>query len=49
MAFNVDEFKSGLTRGGARPNLFEVQMEFPAIVSGLGAGSLSSRVYNWND
>jgi len=31
MAFNVDSFKSGLTRGGARPNLFEVQMEFPAL------------------
>tara|TARA_R110000824_G_scaffold49838_26_gene139739 strand:+ start:465 stop:1052 length:588 start_codon:yes stop_codon:yes gene_type:complete len=37
MAFNVDAFKSGLTRGGVRPNLFEVQMEFPAIVGGVGA------------
>jgi len=37
MPFSVDDFKSGLTRGGARPNLFEVQMEFPALASGLGA------------
>jgi len=31
MPFNVDEFKGGLTRGGARPNLFEVIMSFPAL------------------
>jgi hypothetical protein len=37
MAFNIDAFKSGLTRGGARPNLFEVQMEFPALSGGLGS------------
>lgn len=43
MAFNVDEFKAGLTRGGARPNLFEVQMEFPALVGGLGADTATNR------
>lgn len=37
MPFNVDDFKSGLTRGGARPNLFEVQLDFPALSGGLGS------------
>ena len=37
MPFSVDDFKSGLTRGGARPNLFEVQMEFPALAAGQSA------------
>jgi len=29
MAFNVNEFRSQLVGDGARPNLFEVSMEFP--------------------
>jgi len=31
MAFNVNEFRSQLTGDGARPNLFEVSMPFPAF------------------
>jgi len=29
MPFNISEFRSQMTRDGARPNLFEVQMNFP--------------------
>lgn len=29
MAFNINKFKSNLTYGGARTNLFEVQLGFP--------------------
>ena len=31
MAFNVNQFRSQLTGDGARPNLFEVSMPFPAF------------------
>jgi len=31
MAFNVNEFRSQLVGDGARPNLFEVSMPFPAF------------------
>jgi hypothetical protein len=31
MAFNVNEFRSQMVGDGARPNLFEVQMPFPAF------------------
>ena len=31
MAFNVNEFRSQLTGDGARPNLFEVSLPFPAF------------------
>ena len=31
MAFNVQEFRSRMTGDGARPNLFEVSMQFPNI------------------
>ena len=30
---SIDSFKSRLVQGGARPNLFEVEMDFP---SGVG-------------
>jgi hypothetical protein len=39
----ISEFKSKLSGGGARPNLFEVQVDFPAGISlniqGDGSGS----------
>lgn len=42
MAFNVDQFRTALTYDGARPNLFEVVMQFPAYVElGALAGSQS--------
>jgi hypothetical protein len=31
MAFNVNEFRSQMTGDGARPNLFEISMPFPAF------------------
>lgn len=33
MAFNIGEFRSQLGKDGARPNLFEVRMNIPTIVS----------------
>ncbi len=32
--FNVQQFKSSLTNGGARPNQFMVQLSFPTYVAG---------------
>ena len=32
--FNVEQFKSALTNGGARPNQFAVQLSFPTYVAG---------------
>ena len=32
MPFSVQDFRSNLTGGGARPNLFEVVVPFPNIV-----------------
>ena len=37
MAFNVNEFRSQMTGDGARPNLFEVSMPFPAFASPANA------------
>jgi hypothetical protein len=34
MALNVDDFKAKLVGGGARPNLFKVICNFPAIAGG---------------
>ena len=34
MAFNVAEFRSQMVGDGARPNLFQVTLTFPAIVEG---------------
>ena len=40
MPFNIQDFRSRLTRDGARPNLFEVTMNFPAtVVTNAGAAS----------
>ena len=40
MAFNIQDFRARLTRDGARPNLFEVTMNFPtAVVTGSGAAA----------
>lgn len=33
MAFNVSDFRSQMQFDGARPNLFEVQMDFPTIAA----------------
>jgi hypothetical protein len=39
MAFNVNEFRAQLIGDGARPNLFQVNLNFPAIVAnGITAG-----------
>ena len=37
MAFSVNEFRSQMTGDGARPNLFEVSMPFPAFASPANA------------
>ena len=34
MSLGVDDFKAKLTGGGARPNLFEVNVNFPPFVGG---------------
>jgi hypothetical protein len=39
MAFSVNEFRSQMTGDGARPNLFEVSMPFPAFSSPENAQS----------
>jgi hypothetical protein len=40
MAFNIDQFRSKLNFDGARPNLFEVVMNFPTL-AGVISGSQS--------
>ncbi len=42
MPFNIQEFRSRLTRDGARPNLFEVKMNFPATVV-INAGATATK------
>lgn len=37
MAFNIDQFRSHMLYDGARPNLFQVTLAFPAII-GSSAG-----------
>lgn len=39
MAFNVAEFRANMVGDGARPNLFEVQLNFPIFVAGSGDAS----------
>jgi len=34
-ARTIDSFKNRLTQGGARPNLFEVELNFPTAIPGL--------------
>lgn len=40
MAFNIQQFRSALSLDGARPNLFEVSLTFPATVT---AGAAAAR------
>jgi hypothetical protein len=47
MAFDINQFRSGIALDGARPNLFEVQLGFPTIgginiVNGALAGAKSN-------
>lgn len=42
MAFNLDTFRSQMADGGARPSLFDLQIEWPGgIASGLNLGPTS--------
>ena len=34
MPFNVNQFRTQLSGDGARPNLFEVRLNFPSYVTG---------------
>ena len=43
MAFDVNAFRTQLTGDGARPNLFEVQLQFPGFVFSGGAAGAKSR------
>lgn len=42
MAFNVNQFRQQLTGDGARPNLFEVRLNFPSYVQGRSSATLKS-------
>lgn len=42
MPFDVNEFKSQLTGDGARSNLFQVALQFPAWVTGAGVATVKS-------
>jgi hypothetical protein len=44
MAFNVTSFRSQLTQDGARPNLFDVSLQFPSFVS-LGGQAAAKAVF----
>jgi hypothetical protein len=44
MAKGITEFKSKLTRGGARPNLFLVRLNFPNLSGIVDIGTDSSKV-----
>ena len=39
MAFNINELRARLTGGGARPNLFQVVLPFPAYAGDAGAAA----------
>lgn len=45
MTFNVDQFRTALRFDGARPNLFEVVLNFPNFVELGGASSAKSRFF----
>ena len=38
MAFNVTEFRANMLGDGARPNLFQVNLTFPAVANAAVAG-----------
>ena len=40
---NIQEFRSRMTGGGARSNLFEVEITFPSEI-GISVGDLSDKV-----
>jgi hypothetical protein len=42
MPFNVNQFRTQLTGDGARPNLFEVRLNFPSYVQGRSSAVLKS-------
>ena len=42
MAFNVNQFRTQLQGDGARPNLFEVELNFPSYVSGRATAAAKS-------
>lgn len=44
--FNVDQFKSALTNGGARPNQFAVYLNFPTGINAGTAGQKSQFLVN---
>lgn len=45
MAFDVNEFRTNLIGDGARPNLFEVQLQFPSFVTVGGLAGNQSRFF----
>jgi hypothetical protein len=44
MAFNVNQFRQQMVGDGARPNLFEVQMNVPGYASAGGASNISRKI-----
>lgn len=42
MPFNVNQFRTQLSGDGARPNLFEVRLNFPSYVTARSTASLKS-------
>jgi hypothetical protein len=42
MPFNVNQFRTQLSGDGARPNLFEVRLNFPSYVTGRSTAQLKS-------
>lgn len=41
MAFNLEQFRSGMRQDGARPNLFEVAMTFPGLATNFTGATLN--------
>jgi len=46
MAFRIQDFRSALSGDGARPNLFECNLIFPAFATGGGAGNTGGSADN---
>lgn len=44
MAFSVNDFRSNMTLDGARPNLFQVTMQFPSALVPGGASDASRKL-----
>ena len=45
MSFNIDQFRTAMQYDGARPNLFEVVLQFPTFVEVGGQASALSRFF----